>query len=198
MMVMPFAWRPSPEQLENPWTNVFWGTRALATITKDGHGDIFYALAAYNGSWKKIQRANTQRYAASVLDHYTRAVAQRHGLSEEQSDWMAVITVEGMPGPRTLTVLGPNTPLTRYTERPLVQPDIPAVPAGTPPHAVAVEFVDDHGVSCQVLVWLLGPDGRPIPSTTRTADAPAPAQGAASLFPLGAALHHQQAASILP
>ena len=161
MGLMPFPWRPSPEELENPWTNLFWGARALAHTIRDGGGDLFYSLAAYNGGWDRIHRPSTRRYAADVLGDYARAVARRYGLPAE-GDWVAIFAVEGPPGPNTITVLGPHRPLARYTERPWNRPDIPAVPVGVPPHAVAITFVDEQGVECRVNVWLVAADGSPL------------------------------------
>ena len=166
MMVMPFPWRPSAEELKNPWTNVFWGTRTLAQIIGDGNGDLYYALAAYNGSWERIHRGSTRRYAASVLDHYTRAIAMRYGLPAD-GEWVAIVAAEGAPGPQTITVLGPQRPLARYTERPWIQADIPAIPAGTSPHATAITYVDERGVECRVNVWLVAEDGSPLVSPAK-------------------------------
>ncbi len=158
MMVMPFEWRPEAEKLENPWINLFWGSRALATTVRDGRGDVFYSLAAYNGSWEKIHKTSTRHYAAKVLDYYTRAVAVRSGLSAD-AGWIALIAPEGMLGPRTITVLGPDVPLTRYTERPCGSTDIPRVPDGVPPTATAISFVDENGIEVRVNLWLIT-DGR--------------------------------------
>ncbi len=157
MGLMPFPWRPSPEELENPWTNVFWGSRALAQTIGDGKGDLYYSLAAYNGSWKKAGQDNTRRYAANVLDSYTRAVAVHHGLPPD-GDWIAILTVEGMVGPGTLTVFGPQRALARYTERPF-QVGIPAVPTGVPPHATVITFTNGRDHECQVNLWLVSADG---------------------------------------
>lgn len=166
MGLMPFPWRPSIEQLEDPAVNLFWGARALAHTIRDGKGDLYYSLAAYNGGWEQIHLRVTRRYAAEVLDCYTRAVAVRYGLPKN-GDWVAIIAVEGTPGPSTVTVLGPRFPLARYTERPY-QANIPRVPAGVPPHATAITFVDERGVECQVHVWLVAQDGSPLPlSATR-------------------------------
>jgi len=154
MMVMPFEWRPTADKLENPWTNLFWGSRALAHTTRDGRGDLFYSLAAYNGSWENIDRPSTRGYATRVLDYYTRAVAVRSGLNAD-GDWIALIAPVGLPGPRTITVLGPNVPLTRFTERPWRAPGIPQVPDGAPAQATAITFVDESGAECRVNVWLL-------------------------------------------
>ena len=171
MGLMPFDWRPSPEELQNPWTNVFWGARALAHTIRDGDGDLFYALAAYNGGWKQTHLRVTRRYATEVLSDYTRAVAVRHGLPAD-GDWVAIFAVEGTPDPQTITVLGPQRRLARYTERPLARSEIPSVPAGTAPHTTAITFVNGQGVECQVNVWLVSCDGSPI--------LPAPSQAAAA------------------
>ena len=167
MMVMPFAWRPSPEELENPWTNLFWGARALAHTIRDGNGDLYYALAAYNGSWEKVERESTRRYAASVLDSYSRAIAVQHGLPAD-GDWIAIFAVEGMPRSSTITVLGPQRPLARYTERPCLLAGIPTVPEGVPPQATAITFLNEQGEECQVSMWLVTEDGSPfLPSTSQ-------------------------------
>jgi len=168
MGLMPFDWRPSPEELKNPWTNLFWGARALAHTIRDGNGDLYYALAAYNGSWEQVHLRVTRRYAAAVLDHYARAVAVRYELPAD-GDWIAIFAIEGAPGPNTITVIGPQRPLARYTERAWIQADIPTVPAGVPPHATAITFVDEQGLECQVNIWLLAEDGSPfVPPAKQT------------------------------
>lgn len=174
MMVMPFPGRPSPEELENPWINVFWGTRALATIVGDGSGDLYYSLAAYNGGWDQIHLRVTRGYATSVLDYYARAIAVRYGLPED-GEWIALFAVEGAPGRKTVIVLGPQRPLARYTERPWGQADILTMPVGVPPHATAITFVDEQGVECRVNVWLVAENGSLLASsTTQTAFASHP------------------------
>lgn len=169
MGLMPFEWRPSAEELKNPWTNLSWGARALAHTIRDGNGDLFYSLAAYNGGWKKIHLRVTRRYAADVLNHYARAVAMRYGLPAD-GQWMAIFASEGTPDPHTITVIGPQRPLVRYTERPWGQSDLPSVPAGVPPHATAITFADEHGIECQVNLWLVTEDGSPAipPASQRT------------------------------
>lgn len=158
MGLKPFDWRPAPEELKNPWTNLSWGARALAHVIRDGNGDVFYSLAAYNGGWDQIHIRVTRRYAREVLGDYTKAVAMRHGLPAD-GDWIAVIAVEGAADANTIIVLGPQCPLARYTERPLLQADIPSVPEDTPPHTNVISFVDERGVECQVNLWLIAEDG---------------------------------------
>jgi len=163
MGLMPFDWRPSAEELENPWTNVSWGARALAHTIQAGKGDLFYSLAAYNGGWGQIHLRVTRRYATEVLGDYVRAVAVRNELPAD-GEWVAILAVEGSSGPQTITVIGPQRPLARYTERPCVQPGIPAVPPDAPPQATAITFVDERGVECRVNLWLVTKDGSPIPA----------------------------------
>jgi hypothetical protein len=161
MGIMPFEWRPSAEELENPWTNIAWGARALAHTIRDGKGDLYYALAAYNGGWDKTHLRVTRGYATDVLNHYSRAVAMRYGVPDD-GNWVAVFATRGAPDPQTITVIGPQRPLARYTARPWIQADLPSVPTGTQPHATAIVFVDEYGAECEVDVWLTAADGSPL------------------------------------
>jgi hypothetical protein len=153
MCVKPFPWRPSPEELRNPWTNVAAGTRTLAQVIRDGSGDVYYALAAYNGGWDQIHLRVTRRYAADVLGNYVRAVAVEHGFPAD-GDWIAILSVEGLPDHRTVTVLGPDQAVARYTERPW-EADVPSVPVGTPPDATVITFTDEQGQEARVNLWLV-------------------------------------------
>jgi hypothetical protein len=181
MGLMPFDWRPSAKELENPWTNLSWGARALAHTIRDGKGDVYYALAAYNGGWNQIHLRVTRRYATEVLGDYSRAVAMRYGLPED-GNWIAILAVEGMPGQNTITALGPQRPLARYTERPWIQADIPTVPVGVPPHSTVITFVDERGVEGSVYIWLVAEDGSPLmPSETSAVSSSSYASSAAGL-----------------
>lgn len=153
MCVKPFPWRPSPEELRNPWTNVAAGTRTLAQVIRDGSGDVYYALAAYNGGWDQIHLRVTRRYATDVLEHYVRAVAVEQGFSAD-GGWIAILSVEGLPDHRTVTVLGPDRPVARYTERPW-QADVPSVPARTAPDATLISFTNEQGQEARVNLWLV-------------------------------------------
>ncbi|MCD6285279.1 MAG: transglycosylase SLT domain-containing protein, partial [Anaerolineae bacterium] len=96
MQVMPreagFAWRPTHDELLDPETNLFWGTRTLATVVKQGEGDIFNALAAYNGGWAQIMYRGPKRFATTILQDYAHAVAARHGLDDD--GWVAFFAVD--------------------------------------------------------------------------------------------------------
>lgn len=157
MCVKPFPWRPSAEALRDPWTNVAAGTGTLAQIIRDGNGDVYYALAAYNGGWDKIHRRVTNRYAADVLQNYVRAVAVKRGFSVD-GDWVAILSVEGLHDHRTVTVLGPNGPVARYTERPLAAA-VPAVPDGASPHVTVMRFADRQGREARVNLWIVEGEG---------------------------------------
>jgi len=154
MCVKPFPWRPSAEELENPWTNVAAGTRTLAQVIRDGNGDVYYALAAYNGGWDQIHLRVTRRYATDVLDSYVRAVAVRHGLSPD-GGWTAVVAVEGLHDQTTVTVLGPDRPVARYTEKPWSRAEVPSVPEGRSADATLIRFEDKRGREVCVNLWLV-------------------------------------------
>ena len=157
MQLLPWESRPSPEELEDPYTNVFWGTRALAQTLVDGNGDLYYTLAAYNGGWGQVHLRVTRQYAADVLGHYARAVAVNYGLPSE-SGWIAILAIEGMPGTNTITVIPPDWTAARYTPRPWIPAPIPSIPDREPPHATAAVFVDAAGNEHRVNLWLVTPD----------------------------------------
>ena len=83
MGVMPYGpgmeWRPTAVQLRDPETNLRWGSSILADILHQTGGDVFAALAAYNGGWHQANRAYTRAYAAEVLNDYAQAVVVRNG-----------------------------------------------------------------------------------------------------------------------
>jgi hypothetical protein len=165
MQLMPSSWRPSPESLAEPSTNLFWGARALAQTIGDGNGDLYYSLAAYNGGWNQIHLRVTRRYATEVMDCYARAIAVKYGQPED-GHWLAVFAADGADGPQTITVLGPHRALARYTERPGIQADTPIAPFGTPPHATVISIEDEWGAQVYVRMWLVAEDGSPLPSST--------------------------------
>jgi len=124
MGVMPSSpgleWRPDPEELEDPITNLRWGTAILSEIIRQAGGDLAAALAAYSGGWDQVGGQVTQNYAASVLDKYGRAVAARNGISPElASQWTIAIKIDkGYVPKESLLVLGeqPVSGLITYGE----------------------------------------------------------------------------------
>jgi hypothetical protein len=167
MQLMPSAWRPSPEKLAEPSTNLFWGARALAQTIRDGDGDLYYSLAAYNGGWSQIHLRVTRRYATEVLDCYARAIAVKYDLPED-GHWLAVFATDDVAGPQTITVLGPHRSLARYTERPGIQTDTPIAPIGAPPHTTVIAIEDEWGAQVHVRMWLVTEDGSPLPLSTES------------------------------
>jgi hypothetical protein len=103
MMVLPaeasgLSWRPSAEELKQPSVNLRWGTGMLKEIIRDARGDLFRALAAYNGGWDQIHLSSTQRYAYSVLTHYAHAIAARHGYSYQESKKWSIVLMTRVNG----------------------------------------------------------------------------------------------------
>jgi hypothetical protein len=92
MQVMPkeagFTWRPTTAELLDPNLNVFWGTRTLSIIIRQGEGDLFQSLAAYNGGWSLASLRGPTRFASFVLPGRGRAVAPPHGVDGE---WAAYL-----------------------------------------------------------------------------------------------------------
>jgi hypothetical protein len=85
-----FEWRPSETELMDPATNLFWGTRTLSTVIGQGQGDIFNALAAYNGGWDQIMYRGPTIFATTILRDYANAIATREGVS---GDWLGMFAV---------------------------------------------------------------------------------------------------------
>lgn len=98
MGIMPYGpgleWRPLPDELLVPATNLRWGMLILSHVVQQSGGDLFAALAAYNGGWQQVNSREPREYAASVLDSYGRAVIARNGLSPDMaSQWTVAIEV---------------------------------------------------------------------------------------------------------
>lgn len=157
MMIMPreagFSWRPTAEALEDPWRNVFWGARVLSTVIRQSHGDLYNALAAYNGGWEQIHLRGPRHFAEDVLGFYIRAVAVRCGLSPE-GHWVATVAAMDKGGRDVLTVFGPQRSLARYSDRPVVA-YIPDATTAGPPTAVAFSPPDGKDLDSRVGLWIL-------------------------------------------
>ena len=102
MQVMPkeagFTWRPSRDVLVDPSINLSWGSRTLATVISQGRGDVFNALAAYNGGWDQIMYRGPTIFATSILRDYANAVALRYNI---KGQWIAFFARKdiGIQGP---------------------------------------------------------------------------------------------------
>lgn len=112
MGVMPtgpgLEWRPSPEELLVPATNLRWGMAILSHVVEASGGDLFAALAAYNGGWDQVNSREPRQYAASVLDSYARALVAREGIPPETAaQWTIAVEIVGGNVPvEPLMVLG--------------------------------------------------------------------------------------------
>lgn len=112
MGVMPsgpgMEWRPSTDELKDPGLNVRWGVAIFTDILRQSGGDVFSALAAYNGGWAEANSGVPRRYAAEVLDHYGRAIMARIGQPHNiAKQWtIAVEMRRGYIPKDTLLVLG--------------------------------------------------------------------------------------------
>lgn len=112
MGVMPsgpgMEWRPEPEELVDPGVNLRWGVAILTDIIRQSGGDLSAALAAYAGGWREASKGVPQRYAAEVLDDYSRAVLIREGIDPAiASQWTLAVEMDyGYVTPDSLLVLG--------------------------------------------------------------------------------------------
>jgi hypothetical protein len=88
------SWRPSADELKHPHVNLRWGTGVLKQIIRDAGGDLYRALAAYNGGWDQVHLQSTRDYAHKILTYYAYAIAARHGYSfQESKEWTLVLMV---------------------------------------------------------------------------------------------------------
>ncbi|OQA21475.1 MAG: Transglycosylase SLT domain protein [Chloroflexi bacterium ADurb.Bin360] len=157
MQIMPsetgFSWRPSRAELLNPATNLFWGTRTLATVIHQGNGDVFNALAAYNGGWEQIMYRAPKFFATTILRDYVNAVALRHGL-RGQGEWRAMFAV------MTPEIVGPIWVADSTREDVFLFGDVnwvpegyPLIPEGIAPAAIVAQCTNEAGESYSVGLW---------------------------------------------
>lgn len=156
MQVMPkeagFSWRPTQQELLDPFTNLFWGARTLSTVIHQGKGDVLNALAAYNGGWEKAAYGVPQRFAANIMRDYASAVAQRYGV---QGRWIGFFAVWNA------TAYGPIWVADSERQDVYFYGDSNWVPEGGaliplhPPSAVVAQCLDETtGQSYAVGLWL--------------------------------------------
>ena len=109
-------WRRSSEALLMPTANLRWGVSILSHVVQQAGGDLYTALAAYNGGWQHVNSRLPREYAARVLDSYARALLVRAGLSPESATrWTVAVDIRAGNVPdESLLVLG-RTPLTPQT-----------------------------------------------------------------------------------
>ncbi len=79
--------RPTAAQLNDPGTNLQWGTQILARYLHQAEGDLALALAVYNGGWGHARTVATQTYALEVLHQTGYALATHAGVAEAGAIW---------------------------------------------------------------------------------------------------------------
>ena len=151
-----FEWRPTKAELMDPATNLFWGTRTLSTVVGQGKGDIFNALAAYNGGWDQIMYRGPTIFATTILRDYVNAVVHREGVF---GHWMGFFAV------RSHTIGGPIWVVDSNREDVYLSRNENSLPDGTvlipdvpPTTHVAVCVDEESGQTYEVGLWLYRPD----------------------------------------
>lgn len=160
MQVMPkeagFSWRPSRDVLVDPGINLHWGTRTLATVIKQGNGDVFNALAAYNGGWDQIMYRGPTIFATTILRDYAHAVATRHGI---EGSWIAFFAR------KDIQIKGPiwiadseRSDVFYYGQDNIVPEGVPLIPDVAPASVVAYAQDEKAGCSYLVGIWIYDVD----------------------------------------
>lgn len=158
MQVMPsdegFTWRPTKAELMDPSVNLFWGARTLETVVEQGHGDIFNALAAYNGGWHQTQYRGPKHFATTILRDYAEAVAKRHDVLWSKP-WLAIFAVAEpeVKGPIWIADAA-REDVYFYSNKNWIPEGSLLIPEHVPPTAVLSSFEDEAGTPCAVGVWL--------------------------------------------
>ncbi|MBN1259772.1 MAG: transglycosylase SLT domain-containing protein [Anaerolineae bacterium] len=147
-----FTWRPARAQLLDPGTNLFWGTRTLATVVGQGQGDIFNALAAYNGGWEQIQYRGPRIFATTILRDYAQAVAVREGLRGQP--WRAIfaVTSPDIGGP-IYVADSARDDVYLFGNDNWVPEGYPLIPAAAAPTAIVAHGQTEEGATFDVAVW---------------------------------------------
>ncbi len=160
MQVMPkeagFTWRPSHEALIDPGINLFWGTRTLATVIRQGNGDLFNALAAYNGGWDQITYRGPTIFATTILRDYAHAVASRQGI---KGNWIAFFARKDIQIAGPIWVADSDRSDVYYYGNDNVVPEgMPLIPNVSPSSVVAYSYDEKSGRSFYVGIWLFDVD----------------------------------------
>jgi len=157
MQIMPremgYRWRPSRETLMDPATNLAWGTRTLAIIVRQSHGDIFNALAAYNGGWAQIMYRGPKIFATTILRDYASAVAARYPDSRRWMVLYAVADSQGVRGPIWIADRD-RSDVYLYGAENRVPDGSPLIPDVKPAAIVAVSHDEDTDAPFLIGAWL--------------------------------------------
>jgi len=156
MQIMPkeagFSWRPSKEVLMDPAANLLWGTRTLSIIIKQGDGDVFNALAAYNGGWEQTDSRRPRIFATTILRDYAHAVASRCGTSGR---WVAFFAVKGSYVHGPIWVADSARSDVYYYGQSNALPDGTPLIANVSPTSIVARFTSEEtGAPLSVGLWL--------------------------------------------
>ncbi|MBN2389326.1 MAG: transglycosylase SLT domain-containing protein [Anaerolineae bacterium] len=156
MQIMPkeagFSWRPSKEVLLDPGMNLFWGTRTLSIIIRQGNGDVFNALAAYNGGWDQTDYRRPRTFAMTILRDYAHALAARCGTGGR---WVAFFAVESsyLHGPIWVADSA-RSDVYYYGQTNAIPDGTPLIPNIAPTSVVARFTSEASGAPYSVGIWL--------------------------------------------
>lgn len=165
MQVMPreagFSWRPEQKVLLDPSVNVTWGTRTFSIIMHQAEGDVFHALAAYNGGWERVTSRRPRVFASIILREYSQVLRMRAGLTGRTLIFLAVRE----PGPNGPTIRGPiwvidseRDDVYLYGAQNWTPEGVPLIPE-IDPFAVLVYLEDEEaGCICEASMWLYDHD----------------------------------------
>jgi len=157
MQVMPremgYRWRPSRDTLMDPATNLAWGTRTLAIIIRQSRGDIFNALAAYNGGWAQIMYRGPKIFATTILRDYASAVAARYPSSRRWMVLYGVVDSQGVRGPIWIADRD-RSDVYLYGTVNRVPDGSPLIPDVRPASILAVSYDEDTNAPFLIGAWL--------------------------------------------
>lgn len=99
---------PTTDGIPTPANDLRWGMTILAHVVQQSGGDLFTALAAYNGGWGQVEGRAAQEYAAQVLDSYARALVAVDGRPPNMAGrWTVAVEIHAGDVPaESLIVLG--------------------------------------------------------------------------------------------
>lgn len=102
---------PTDALLSAP-SNLNWGLAVLSYVVQQSGGDLFTALAAFNGGWVNVGGQLPREYAARVLDSYARALIIRAGVSPQMANhWTVAVEIRAGNVPSDSMIVLGNKPI---------------------------------------------------------------------------------------